>query len=128
MHNILIADDHAVVHLGGTGHRDLTFGMREDLPDPGFEVEDAGRDIEFVWRFADGRFERLGAFAHRPIEATVVFDAGHDEIRVLSRMESYPTLIRVVNIVGDWLEQERVDFAKLSLGTRSCTLYGTGST
>ena len=73
---------------------------------------------------AQGLVQRLSG----AIEATVVFDAGHEEIRVLSRLESYPTLIRVVNIVGDWLEQERVDSAKLSVGSRSCTLFGNGST
>jgi hypothetical protein len=57
-----------------------------------------------------------------------MFDAGHEEIRVLSGMEAYPTLIRVVNIVGDWLEQECVDSARLSVGSRSCTLFGNDST
>ena len=44
---------------------------------------------------AQGLVQRLSG----ALEATVMFDAGHEEIRVLSGLESYPTLIRVVNIV-----------------------------
>ncbi len=40
--------DLAVVHLDRTGDRDLALGVREDLPDAGFEIEDARRSVEFL--------------------------------------------------------------------------------
>jgi hypothetical protein len=40
--------DLAVVHLDRTGDDDLSLGMREDFPDAGFEVEDAGGAVEFL--------------------------------------------------------------------------------
>ena len=71
---------------------------------------------------AQGLVQRLSA----AFDATVMFDVGVKEVRVRSGMESHRVVLRVVNIVGDWLEQESVDSAKLSLGDRSCTLFGTG--
>ena len=40
--------DLAVVHLHGAGHDDLPLGMREHLPDAGFEIEDAGGALELL--------------------------------------------------------------------------------
>ena len=40
--------DLAVVHLHGTRDDDLPLGMREDLPDAGIEVEDAGGAVELL--------------------------------------------------------------------------------
>ena len=40
--------DLAVVHLHRTGDDDLPLGMGEDLPDAGFEIENAGRAIELL--------------------------------------------------------------------------------
>jgi hypothetical protein len=40
--------DLAVVHLNRTRHGDLSLGVREDLPDAGLEVEDAGGAIELL--------------------------------------------------------------------------------
>ncbi len=71
---------------------------------------------------AQGLVQRLSA----ALDATVTFDVRLKEIRVLSGMESHRVVLRVVNTVEDWLEQETVDSAKLSLGDRSCTLFGPG--
>ena len=40
--------DLAVVHLHGAGHDDLALGLGEDLPDAGFEIENAGGDLELL--------------------------------------------------------------------------------
>jgi len=41
-------------------------------------------------------------------------------------MESHRALIRIVDIVEDWLEHGEVESAKPSLGGRSYTLVGNG--
>jgi hypothetical protein len=71
---------------------------------------------------AQGLVQRLGG----ALEATVSIDVGQNEIRVLPGMESNLAVLRVVDIVEDWLEQRGVPSAKLSLGERSCTLFGSG--
>jgi hypothetical protein len=60
------------------------------------------------------------------LEATVSFDVGLNEIRVASVTEPNRVVIRVVDVVEDWLEQRGVNSAKLSLGDRSYTLVGSG--
>jgi hypothetical protein len=40
--------DLAVVHLHRTRDDDLAFRMREDVPDTGFEIDDARGDVEFL--------------------------------------------------------------------------------
>jgi hypothetical protein len=60
------------------------------------------------------------------LEATVSLDVDRNEIRVLPGMESDRAVLRVLDAVGDWLEQGGVDSAKLSLGDRSYTLFGSG--
>src|SRR6476469_1805026 len=40
--------DLAVVHLNGARHRDLTLGMRENLPDSGIEPQQARRSVELL--------------------------------------------------------------------------------
>jgi len=60
------------------------------------------------------------------LEATVSLDAGRSEIHVLPGMESDRAILRVVDAVGDWLDQGGVDSAKLSLGDRPYTLFGSG--
>jgi hypothetical protein len=60
------------------------------------------------------------------LEATVKLDAGLSQIRMLASVDSHRAVLSVVNIVEDWLEQGIVDSAELSLGDRTCTLFGTG--
>ena len=60
------------------------------------------------------------------LEATVSVEAGVEEIHVRSGMESHRALIRIVDIVEDWLEHGEVESAKPSLGGRSYTLVGNG--
>jgi hypothetical protein len=40
--------DRSVVHLHRTGHDDLPFGRREDLPDARIEIEDASGSFELL--------------------------------------------------------------------------------
>ena len=47
--------DLAVVHLDGARHGDLTLGVREDLPDAGLEIEDAGGAVELLEHRAENR-------------------------------------------------------------------------
>jgi hypothetical protein len=60
------------------------------------------------------------------LEATVFFDIGRGEIRVRPRNESHGAILRVLDVVGSWLENGHAQSAKLSLGERSYTLVGSG--
>jgi len=71
---------------------------------------------------AQGLAQRLAG----ALEATVSVDIGRSEIRVRPPGESQRAVIRVVDVVGGWLEQGHAESAKLSLGERSYTLVGRG--
>jgi hypothetical protein len=60
------------------------------------------------------------------LEATVLFDIGQKEIRVRPGNESHGAIVRVVDVVGSWLEHGHAESAKLSLRERSYTLFGSG--
>jgi hypothetical protein len=71
---------------------------------------------------AQGLVQRLAG----ALDATVSFDPGRNEIRVRPPGESHRAVIRVVDVVGGWLDQGYAESAKLSLGERSYTLIGSG--
>ena len=73
---------------------------------------------------AQGLVQRLAG----ALEATVSVDVGRTEIRVRTPGESHRAVVRVVDVVGRWLEQGHAESAKLSLGERSYTLTGSGQT
>jgi hypothetical protein len=60
------------------------------------------------------------------LDATVLFDIGRKEIRVRPGNESHGAILRVVDVVGSWLEHGHAESARLSLGERSYTLVGSG--
>ena len=60
------------------------------------------------------------------LDATISLDDAHQEIRVLPGDEAERTVIRVVDVVGRWLDQAGVASARLSCGDRSYTLVGGG--
>jgi hypothetical protein len=71
---------------------------------------------------AQGLAQRLAG----ALQATVSVDIGQTEIRVRPPGESHLEVIRVVDVVGGWLEQGHAESATLSLGERSYTLVGSG--
>lgn len=58
--------------------------------------------------------------------ATVSLDDALQEIWVLPGDEPERAVIRVVDVVGRWLDQGGVASARLSVGNRSCTLLAGG--
>jgi hypothetical protein len=73
---------------------------------------------------AHGLVQRLAG----ALEATVSLEADRHEIHVRADTDSHGAILRIVNIVEDWLEQGGVDSARLSLGDRSYQLVGNGQT
>lgn len=71
---------------------------------------------------AQGLAQRLAG----DLGATVSVDIGRTEIRVRPPGETHRAVIRVVDVVGGWLEQGHAESATLSLGERSYTLVGSG--
>jgi hypothetical protein len=72
---------------------------------------------------ADGLMQALARLFDR---AAVSFDCARGEVRVRSEWESR-AVVHVVDAVEGWLAADDVVSAKLSIGDRSVTLFGPGS-
>jgi len=72
---------------------------------------------------ADGLMQALARLFGR---ASVSFDSARSEVRVRSEWESR-AVIHVIDAVEGWLAADDVVSAKLSIGDRSVTLFGPGS-
>jgi hypothetical protein len=57
--------------------------------------------------------------------ASVSFDSTRSEVRVRSEWESR-AVVHVIDAVENWLANDDVGSAKLSIGDRSVTLFGPG--
>ena len=69
---------------------------------------------------AHGLLKRLEGLFDR---SSVSFDGTRNEVRVRSEWESR-SIVEVIGTVESWLEADRIDSAKLSVGHRSYTMFG----